>query len=185
MVVILDGHGLNRYKSTTTTTEKQQQHMISQIGTLAEEAGALVKGCLKTKGSRPIVDDYDDESGEDEERRRYVKRQRQRGIIDDDGVHEIRFDDSSSASTSAMSSPRSGIAADDDGEIVMIDAGMRDDDKRRLIEVDMEREGDAARVLEEMKLFAAGMRNAGGMKKFPVNRWVHHYFALFFRLSGS
>lgn len=115
------------------------------------------------------VSDNDDadESELDEERRRYVKRQRHRSLIDADGVHEIRFDNplTEASSSSESSSPKSGGEQDDEDEIIMIDAGEGDDNgsRRNLMDIDMEREGDAARVLEEMKMYTVGL------KKFSTN----------------
>ena len=115
-----------------------------------------------------------DESGTDEEeRRRYVKRQRHRSLMETDGVHEIRFDNPSTeeSSVSDSSSPKSGGEQDDEDEIVMIDAsgGEDNDGHRNLIDDDIhEREGDAARVLEDMKMYTASIRTPVGMKKYKT-----------------
>ncbi|KAF8417384.1 ankyrin repeat-containing domain protein [Tirmania nivea] len=110
-------------------------------------------------------DDADESELDDEERRRYVKRQRHRSLIDADGVHEIRFDNPSTeaSSSSESNSPKSGGEHDDVDEIIMIDAGEGDDSGSRRNLMDMEREGDAARVLEEMKMYTAGL------KKYATN----------------
>ena len=173
VLVILDGGRLNTYRGnmdkrvavpmTSTVTEESDE----------EAAGFFDGNMNNTRRGKQMHqqvsdnDDADESDLDDEERRRYVKRQRHRSLIDADGVHEIRFDNPSTeaSSSSESSSPKSGGEHEDDDEIIMIDAGEGDDNgnRRNLMDIDMEREGDAARVLEEMKMYTAGL------KKFPTN----------------
>lgn len=174
VLVILDGGRLNTYRGST-----DKRIPVQMTSTVVEEsdeepASFLAGSMNNSRRVKPMQqqvsdnDDADESEPDDEERRRYVKRQRHRSLMDADGVHEIRFDNPSteaSSSSSESSSPKSGGENDDEDEIIMIDAGEGDDNgsRRNLMDMDMEREGDAARVLEEMKMYTAGL------KKFPTN----------------
>lgn len=169
LLVILDGHGLNKRRNSV-------DKRIPLPSVVAEESEddtghALFDNNMNAAAARRIKqmhqqvsdnDDADESEMDDEERRRYVKRQRHRSLIDADGVHEIRFDNISTEASSASesSSPKSGEEHDDEDEIIMIDAsgGVDNGSRRNLMEIDMEREGDAARVLEDMKLYTAGLK---------------------------
>lgn len=173
VLVILDGNKMGAYRGgmekrvpvqmTPSVTEESE-----------EETAAYFDGDMNnTQRGKQVHqqvsdnDDADESELDDEERRRYVKRQRHRSLIHTDGVHEIRFDNPSTeaSSSSESSSPKSGGEQDDEDEIIMIDVGEGDDNESRgnLMDIDMERDGDAARVLEEMKMYTAGL------KKFPTN----------------
>lgn len=176
VVVILDRPALNKYRMFEKRIPRPPI-----IDESEDEATVFFKGVNNMRLPKQMhhhVSDNDgvDESGTDEEeRRRYVKRQRHRSLIDTDGVHEIRFDNHSTeeSSVSDSSSPKSGGEQDDEDEIVMIDASGGEDNEGQggLIDDDIhEREGDAARVLEDMKMYTANIRTAVGMKKYaPTN----------------
>ncbi|KAF8437042.1 hypothetical protein BGX38DRAFT_1145265 [Terfezia claveryi] len=153
VLVILDGGRLNSYRGN-------MDKRVPMTSTVAEEsdeeaAGFFDGDMTNTRRGKQMHqqvsdnDDADESELDDEERRRYVKRQRHRSLIDADGVHEIRFDNPSTeaSSSSESSSPKSGGEHDDEDEIIMIDAGEGDDNgnRRNLMDIDMEREGDAAR----------------------------------------
>lgn len=161
VVVILDGR--NKFRGTVdkrvplthpAVVEESEDEAPSFFG---NEINAVRRA---NQMHQPVSDndDADESEGDDEERRRYVKRQRHRSLIDADGVHEIRFDNPSTEASSASesSSPKSGGEHDDDDEIIMIDASGGEDNGSRIECI--EREGDAARALEEMKMYTAGMK---------------------------
>jgi len=183
VLVILDGNRMNTYRGSM---DKRAPVPIASavVEESDEETTAFFDGDMKNtrRGNQMHQqvsdnDDADESEMDDEERRRYVKRQRHRSLIDSDGVHEIRFDNPSTeaSSSSESSSPKSGGEHDDEDGIIMIDAGEGDDNgsRRNLMDIDIEREGDAARVLEEMKMYTVGMKQFGptnGIKGVSATR---------------
>lgn len=170
VVVILDRPGPSKYR---VCVDKRVPHPPPILDESEDEATVFFKDVNNMRLPKQMhhhVSDNDgvDESGTDEEeRRRYVKRQRHRSLIDTDGVHEIRFDNplTEESSVSDGSSPKSGGEQDDEDEIVMIDASGGEDNEGQRSLIDDEREGDAARVLEDMKMYTASIRTAVGMRK--------------------
>lgn len=180
VVVILDQHGLNKFRNN-------KQHFAAPTSAPSirvPEMDSFAGLGLKKSVVQDVVEEEDEDEGEsdteDEERRRYVKRQRHRSIVEADRTHEIRFEDSSSASTSVSSSPRSGGAVDEHNQShhhhghLAVDVPMIVDDDSRGRFIDStghsnERDGDAAKVLEEMKMYTSGMRDSLTVKRLGIH----------------